>query len=66
MARKAQDPVVARLDQIHSVLQNLVIIEGEWAGLKQGTVRTILGMDRTRLSAIWKQLKMDRKDGKSA
>lgn len=66
MAKTALDPVAARLDQILTVVQNLVIIEGERAGLKQDTVRTILGIDRTRLSAMWKQLKAARRDGKSA
>jgi hypothetical protein len=66
MAKPALDPVVAKLDEILTVLQDLVIIEGEQAGPKLDTVRTILGTDRTRVSATWKRLKAARRDGQSA
>lgn len=66
MPRRDLDPVATKLDQTLTVLQSLVIIETERAGLKQDTVRTILGMDRTRLSATWQRLKAARKDGRSA
>lgn len=66
MAKPGLDPVVSKLDEILTVLQELVIIEGEQVGLKQDTVRTILGVDRTRLSATWKHLKAARKGGTPA
>ena len=37
MANTTLDPVAAKLDQILTVVQNPVIIEGERAGLKQDT-----------------------------
>jgi hypothetical protein len=66
MGKRQADPMVAKLDEILTVLQDLVILEGQQAGLTRDTVRTILGVDRTRISSIWKHLKAARKDGGSA
>lgn len=62
MAKPMQDPVVARLDKLISVLQDLVVIEGYRAGLKSRAVRSVLGIDRRRLASTWKHLSSS-KDG---
>jgi hypothetical protein len=55
------DPVVARLDAILMVLQDLFIIESARTGLTKATVRAILGVNNTRISQTWKHLKAAQK-----
>ena len=60
MPRKStntSDPVVERLDAIHSVLQDLVIFEGARSGMSKADVRELLGVADSRVNRTWKYAK---------
>ncbi len=60
--RNGNDPVIARLDAIVSLFQDLVIMEAARAGLTMSATRTILGVDNKRISRTWKHVKTLRKN----
>ncbi len=60
MAKKqssTKDPVVQRLDAIHSVLQDLFIIHAKLAGIRKTEARTIVGLGDARVTRIWRAVK---------
>ena len=56
------DALAKRLDAIHSVLLDLLIIQGQSAGLTKNQVREIAGVSHTRVSKTWKLLKISKAD----
>ncbi len=54
---KQHKDIIKRLDSIESLLQSLVIIEGEMAGLNKADVQKIVRIRAARVSEIWKALK---------
>ncbi len=60
MPRKStntSDPVVERLDAIHSVLQDLLIFEGARSGMGKADVRELLEVADSRVNRTWKYAK---------
>ena len=51
------DPLVEKLDAIHSALQDLLIFEGARVGMTMAQVRQIVGVDNNRISRVWKLIK---------
>lgn len=51
------DLVIKKLDAIHSVLLDILIIEGERAGLSKAEVREIAEVADGRVTKTWKRLK---------
>lgn len=60
MPRKpsTDDPVLQRLDAIHSVLQDLLIFEGAKAGMSKADMRMLLGVADSRVNRVWKHAKV--------
>lgn len=54
---KQHNNIIKRLDSIESLLQGLVILEGERAGLTKADVRKIAGVGNAKITEIWKPLK---------
>jgi hypothetical protein len=50
------DPILSKLSEIHSVLQDLLILEGARAGISKAKVREIVGVGADRVTRIWKNL----------
>jgi hypothetical protein len=61
MSRNSEDdPVVARLDAILNVMQNVLIIEGARAGMTRAKVREMVGVADARVGEVWRHLDLDR------
>lgn len=61
MARKrprSDDPVFRKLDQIHSALQDLFIIQARLAGIRKAEARAIVGVGDARVSRIWRAMRI--------
>lgn len=56
------DPLVEKLDAIHSALQDLLIFEGARVGMTMAQVRKMLGVDNNRVSRIWQYVKPPKSD----
>ena len=59
-----QDKVIEELQQIKSLLQDILIILGKSAGLKMSKVREMLGVANKRVSSIWQHLEVKNEDDK--
>lgn len=59
MARKEadSDPLVGKISDLLSVVQDLFILQAARAGLSKAQVRAALGVDNSRVSRIWKHVK---------
>ena len=55
--QKNDDPVLEKLSEILSVLQDLLIIEAARAGMSSAEVRKLIGVRNIRVSRIWKHVK---------
>lgn len=53
-----EDPVLAKLSAIHTILQDLLVIEGARAGISKSEVRKIVEVGDARVTWIWKHLKI--------
>ena len=53
-----EDRVLAKLTEIHTVLQDLLTIEGARAGISKSEVRNIVGVADARVTRVWKHLKI--------
>lgn len=51
------DPLMGKISELVSVVQDLFILQAARAGLSMAQVRAALGVDNTRVSRIWKHLK---------
>ena len=60
MPRRSEpnDPLLSKLEAIHSVLQDLLIFEGARAGMNKKEVRQMLGVSNDRIGQIWKHIKI--------
>jgi hypothetical protein len=54
-----QDNILEELQEIKSLLQDLVIIEGAKAGLTKSRVRKMLKIASDRVSSVWQYLDID-------
>jgi len=51
-----QDKVVEELQEIKSLLQDILIIQGARAGLKKSKIREMLGVANSRVTSVWQHL----------
>lgn len=54
---KQTDPVVKKLENIETLLQDILIIQCATAGIKRGETRKIVGVADARINKIWKYIK---------
>ena len=54
--KSSEEALLKELEQIKSLLQDTLIIQGALAGMKKGEVRKMVGLSSARVSAIWKEL----------
>ncbi len=55
--QKNADVVVQKLEEVNTILQNLLILECALAGIKKAEARKIVGCDMNRVTKIWKHIK---------
>lgn len=59
MPRKAKqtEPIAKKLEDIETLLQDILIIQCATAGIKRGETRKIVGVADARVNKIWKHIK---------
>lgn len=57
MARKKADPLMGKISDLVSVVQDLFILQAARAGFSKAQVRAVLGVGDRRVSRIWKHVK---------
>lgn len=60
--KNSDNPEVAALSEILTVMQNLLIIQAANAGMTKAQVRKILGVSDSRVSDIWQHIKKGSKE----
>ena len=55
--RSQEDPVVERLDEINTVLQNILILAGAKSGMSKAEVRSLVGVGDRRVSDVWRKIR---------
>ena len=58
--KTGDEKVVAALEGIRKLTEDLFILQASLAGVSVGDVRAMLGIDRSRVSRITKHVKKDR------
>jgi hypothetical protein len=56
------DPLMGKISDLVSVVQDLFILQAARAGLSKAQVRAVLGVDNRRVSRIWKHIKKAKKE----
>jgi predicted XRE-type DNA-binding protein len=59
-AKTDTEKLLAALDGIHRLLEDLFVLEASLAGVGQREVRSILGIDRSRVTKVAKHVKRQR------
>ncbi len=55
--KEQQNAILSKLEEIRSLLQSLLIIEGARAGLSRDQVRDLASVRTRRVSAVWGSVK---------
>ena len=55
---KQTEPVAKKLEDIELLLQDILIIQCAIAGIKKGEARKIVGVADSRVSRIWRHIKV--------
>ncbi len=51
-----EDRIIKELQDIKTLLQNLLIIQGAMVGMKKADVRNMVGIASSRVTSIWKEM----------
>ena len=56
---KQTDPIAKKLDEIKTLLQDILIIQCATAGIKKSEARRIVGVADARVSSTWRYIKAE-------
>lgn len=59
---KQTDPAAKKLEDIETLLQDMLIIQCALSGIKKAETRKIVAVDDARVTRIWKHIKIKLQD----